>query len=270
MTYSLPTPAADRLSVEVVRRLPVTLVAPRGWLDMTTAVRLRESLIKCLTECPEAVVVDLSGLEVDNDLPLSVFRVIRRQAANWPSIPVVLAASSPDLADRLMRTGLAGSMPLYRDVAEAIAAAAGPPTRARADWDLLRAPGAPSEARGLAARMCEAWDLEEILDTVLIVMSELVTNAVVHGAGSVHVTVVLRHQHLHLVVRDQSPDPPMRVEPHRRHSTGVSLGSSGRGLHLLDAVCQGWGYLTSPIGKAVWARIRLPGSRGVHRTGVRD
>jgi anti-sigma regulatory factor (Ser/Thr protein kinase)/anti-anti-sigma regulatory factor len=270
MTIPKPGPAGGRFSVEVVRHLPVTLVAPRGRLDLATAGDLRETLIKGLTDCPEAVVVDLSGLWVDNDLPLSVFRVIRRHAASWPTIPVVLAAPSPDLADRLMRIGLAGSMPLYRDVTEAIAGAAGPPTRARADWDLLPGPGAPSEARGLATRMCQAWDLEEILDTVLIVMSELVTNAVVHGTGSVHVTVVLRYQHLHLVVRDQSPDPPRRAQHPQRHSTGVSLDSNGRGLHLLDAVCQSWGYLSSGLGKAVWARIRLPQTRlGSERSGVR-
>jgi anti-sigma regulatory factor (Ser/Thr protein kinase)/anti-anti-sigma regulatory factor len=270
MTIPAPGPATDRFSVEVIRHLPVTLVAPLGRLDLTTVGPLRDTLFKCLTDCPEAIVVDLSGLGVHDDLPLSVFRVVRRRAARWPTIPVVLAAPSPDLADRLMRIGLAGSMSLYRDVAEAIAGAAGPPTRARADWDLLPGRSAPSEARGLATRMCQAWDLDELLDTVLIVMSELVTNAVVHGTGSVHVTVVLRHQHLHLVVRDQSPDPPRRAENPRRHRTGVSLDSNGRGLHLLDAVCQSWGYLSSGLGKAVWARIRLPQTRpGVDRTGAR-
>jgi len=241
----------------MVERLPVTVVEARGRLDLDTAGQLRDALIKCLVDCPEAVVVDLSALDVETDLPLSVFRVVRRHAAIWPAIPVLLAAPSFALAERLDRTGLSRALPMYAGVGEAVSGAAGPPTLARADWDLLSGPVAPGEARTLVADVCAAWGIGRILDRALIVVSELVTNAVVHATGPVHLTALLRPERLHLVVRDRSPVPPRRVVPAVRAAGGVSLATNGRGLPLLDAVCRSWGHLSSDAGKAVWAMVTL-------------
>ena len=100
-----------------------------------------------------------------------------------------------------------------------------------------------------------------MLDTALVVVSELVTNAVVHASGSVHVTVLLRRSQLHLVVRDQSPDPPRRLEPPRSIG-GISLALNGRGIPLLDSMCRSWGHLSSDTGKAVWAMVEVTAPAG--------
>ena len=121
----------------VAERLPLTVVVLEGRLGLESVGRLRQSLIKCLVDCPEALVIDVARLTVDSDLPLTVFRVVRRHAANWPAVPVVLASPSPDLTERLMRTGLDASLPIHGSRDEAIMKAIGPPTVARADWDLV-------------------------------------------------------------------------------------------------------------------------------------
>jgi hypothetical protein len=193
-------------------------------------------------------VIDVADLHTDSDLPLSVFRVIRRYAANWPAIPVVLAGPTPAMAERLRRTGL----PVCTTVVEAVAAAEGPPAVARADRTFVPGKGAPSEARALIGDVCRAWRIPEALDSALVVLSEMVTNAIVHASGLVHVTAVLRRPHLHLVVRDHSTEPPRRAP-----TLGPSLSLSGRGLPLLDAMCTSWGYLSNDTGKAVWARVRV-------------
>jgi anti-sigma regulatory factor (Ser/Thr protein kinase) len=181
--------------------------------------------------------------------------VIRRHAANWPAVPVVLAAPSPALADQLARTGLRDSLEVYGTRAEAIMKATGPPTIARADWDLISGPNAPSQARAVLTDVCRMWGVLGALDAGLIVVSELVTNAVRHASGAIHVTAMLRRGRLHLVVRDASPDPPRRSEPALRHRAGVSLDLGGRGIPLLDAVCRSWGHLSSDTGKAVWGIV---------------
>jgi len=262
MSIYMANPDGEGLLIYTPQRLPVTVVVLDGRLTMRSAARLRGWLIKSLVECPDAMVIDVGNLAVDSDLPLTVFRAIRRHAANWPAIPVVLAAPSPEIGERLARTGLTESLPVHPTRAEAIMKATGPPTIARADRDLVPGPAAPSEVRTLITDVCAAWDIPQVLDAALIVASELVTNAVVHGSGAVHVTVLLRRARLHLVVRDQNPDPPRRLQSTLRSSAGISLDSGGRGLPLLDAVCRAWGHLSSDTGKAVWGivEVREPGT----------
>ena len=255
MTHSLADIEGDRLRIHVPQRLPLALVVLEGELDLRSAGPLRQLLIKCLVDCPDAVVIDVAGLTVHGDLPLTVFRVIRRHAANWPAVPLVLAAPSRELTDRLARTGLQDSLEVYGTRHEAIMKATGPPTLARADWDLISGPTAPSQARALLTDVCEAWGVLGSLDAALIVVSELVTNAVVHASGAIHVTAMLRRSRLHLVVRDASPAPPRRAKPALRHDAGVSLDLGGRGIPLLDAVCRSWGHLASDSGKAVWGIV---------------
>jgi anti-sigma regulatory factor (Ser/Thr protein kinase) len=255
MSVYTANPDGDGLLIYVSQRLPMTIVVLDGRLTLESVSRLRQTLIKCLVACPDAIVIDVANLAMDNDLPLSVFRVIRRYAANWPAVPVVLAAPSSDLRERLLRTGLDGTLPIHDTRAEAVMRATGPPTIARADWDLVSGSGAPAEARALLADVCEAWGVPQVLDAALVVVSELVTNAVVHATGAVHMTVLLRRSNLHLVVRDASPEPPRRMTATLRTTNGVSLDSGGRGLPLLDAMCKSWGHLSSDTGKAVWGII---------------
>jgi anti-sigma regulatory factor (Ser/Thr protein kinase)/anti-anti-sigma regulatory factor len=245
----------EGLLIYVPRQLPVTVVVLDGRLTMETVARLRQVLTKCLVACPDALVIDVANLTADSDLPLTVFRVVQRHAASWPAVPVVLAAPSPNLRERLARTGLDGILPTYGSRAEAVMRATGPPTIARADWDLVAGTAAPGEARALLADACEAWGVPQALDAALIVVSELVTNAVVHASGAVRLTVLLRRSHLHLVVRDASPDPPRRLEAALRSNSGISLDAGGRGLPVLDAVCRSWGHVSSDSGKAVWGIV---------------
>jgi anti-sigma regulatory factor (Ser/Thr protein kinase) len=261
MSVYQANPDGDGLLIYVPQRLPSTVVILDGRLTMAGVDRLRDSLLKCLVACPDSVVIDVANLVADDDLPLSVFRVVRRHAANWPAVPVVLAAPAPELAERLARMRIDVALPVYPTRAEAVVRAIGPPTIARLDWDLVSGPNAPAQARARITEMCQAWGVNQVLDAALIVASELVTNAVVHAANSVHasgvvhMTVLLRRMQLHLVVRDGNPDPPRRTQSKIQTMNGISLEDGGRGLPLLDAVCRAWGHLSNHNGKAVWAIV---------------
>ena len=104
---------------------------------------------------------------------------------------------------------------------------------------------------GVARRLVGSW-LEERgcrsgADAVLV-LSELVTNAMVHAADGCMVEVRHRGDELRLEVRDRSRQAPvMKV-------VGPS-DIGGRGLHVVDAVSASWGWEPTADGKSVWAIV---------------
>ena len=102
------------------------------------------------------------------------------------------------------------------------------------------------------ASVLEAEGLEAT-DEVLLVASELVTNAVRHGDGEIEVRVDVGPRGVRLEVLDEGgvtvPEPP-----------GVMPVNSpgGWGLHLVRALAQAWGSGFDPHGRTlVWAEVGL-------------
>jgi signal transduction histidine kinase len=86
-------------------------------------------------------------------------------------------------------------------------------------------------------------------------MSELLTNAVKASAGLTTIQVrlaVIGGTSLVIEVRDRNPEPPVLND-----ADGDSEG--GRGLMIVDALCERWGYYhPAHGGKAVWAELPIP------------
>jgi len=113
---------------------------------------------------------------------------------------------------------------------------------------------APALAREHARRIGSAWP-PELLDAVLLVVSEAVTNAVRYGRGDVELAVDLRQDRIRIEVSDGNPSPPVRRDSGDGLSDGLADG--GRGLYLLDALTVAWGVegrSTGP-GKTVWLEV---------------
>ncbi|MEV7600210.1 ATP-binding protein [Kitasatospora sp. NPDC089797] len=97
-------------------------------------------------------------------------------------------------------------------------------------------------------------------ETVVLVVSELVTNAVVHTGCP----AVLR---LCLPVSEDcaqaGPPGPLRVEvadasriaPAPRHAGPDEDATNGRGLELVELLCERWGWYPDGSGKRVWCEI---------------
>ena len=110
-------------------------------------------------------------------------------------------------------------------------------------------PRSVAEVRRFAVASC-AESSTEICDTVALLVSEVATNALVHGAGDVEVRVLQRDGRLRVEVSDGSPELP------RPRAVGPDA-EGGRGLALVDALATDWGTATSATGKVVWFEVAL-------------
>ena len=125
------------------------------------------------------------------------------------------------------------------------------PQTTREDRLLLQPePRSARAAREFVRRTCTRWELDTVLEPALLVVSELVTNAVHHAQTCVTVGLRLRTDHLLVEVEDQDRRPPVL-----QHNDRDALG--GRGLILIDAVSRRWGSQPCPLGKVVWAELAL-------------
>ena len=109
------------------------------------------------------------------------------------------------------------------------------------------APQAPRLVRRFVSATLRGWGLDELIDDGALMAAELATNAVVHAASDVTVSLSRCTDGVHLVVADSS-----RALPSLR--TG-EWGRGGRGLQIVDAVADRWGYEPTSDGKDVWADI---------------
>ena len=91
------------------------MVTVAGHLRLTDAPPLRERMLKCLAEQPDALLLDISGLHVDQPLALALFTVVLRQAARWPGTPVLFCAPPPETR-RMMQTGAHHGLPIFDSV----------------------------------------------------------------------------------------------------------------------------------------------------------
>lgn len=122
----------------------------------------------------------------------------------------------------------------------------------RESWTVWRVPQAVGHARRFTRRTMRTWGVSgDALDTVLLVVSELVTNALVHTDGRVRLELTLVNHRLRVAVADSSPRTPARATRIGWEATG------GRGILLVEAMSDAWGTLPVSGGKQVWSEISL-------------
>jgi anti-sigma regulatory factor (Ser/Thr protein kinase) len=119
----------------------------------------------------------------------------------------------------------------------------------QASTSLSNDPRSAGDARRFVAGTLQPWELGPLVDTVTLLTSELVTNAVVHAGTEVDVVVRLTGAIARVEVTDRS-----ELVPTPRH-TGLEA-DSGRGLALVQALARRWGTSRQPGGgKTVWFEV---------------
>ncbi|MFK0155616.1 ATP-binding protein [Streptomyces sp. NPDC090499] len=119
-------------------------------------------------------------------------------------------------------------------------------------FELAAHPGSPAQARRLVRARLTGWSVcADTCDTAALVISELVTNAIVHTASTRVVCELHDHDDtVRIAVQDEgcAPDEP-HPSPQRPEE------EHGRGLLLVEALCQAWGAQEHGSGLLVWAEL---------------
>lgn len=118
---------------------------------------------------------------------------------------------------------------------------------------------APKEARERVAEVLVAWELNEVLDTASLLVSELVTNAVRHARSSVRVTLSLESGRVRTGVWDHNLAPLPTPLAGGASGAVEDLPEGGRGLFLVQALSDNWGSETTADGKCVWFELQTRG-----------
>jgi len=112
-------------------------------------------------------------------------------------------------------------------------------------------PEGASFARRATAHAADLWRLDrEMTDTALLLVSELVTNAIRHGTPPVRLSLRLDRDRLRVEVTDSSPALPELTRPEPDQ-----IG--GRGLQIVQLLAARWGASSSSrrLGKTVWFEL---------------
>ncbi|MFF1694489.1 ATP-binding protein [Streptomyces sp. NPDC058257] len=130
---------------------------------------------------------------------------------------------------RLSLNGASGIVPLARDFAR----------QALQAWGWLPAAGADQRAAA---------------EDVLLVVSELVTNACLHAEGPDELWLSSDNKVLRIEVSDRGAGQPAPRTPHRAGRPG------GHGMFIVQRLCLDWGVVRTPgaTGKTVWAELSAP------------
>ncbi|UUU33406.1 ATP-binding protein [Streptomyces sp. CA-210063] len=141
-----------------------------------------------------------------------------------PAAPVASRQSR-----RLSFDGESGVVPLARDFTR----------QALYAWGWL--PAATADQRAAA-------------EDVLLVVSELVTNACLHAEGPAQLWISCDNKVLRIEVSDRGAGNPAPRTPHRAGRPG------GHGMFIVQRLCLDWGVVRAPgaAGKTVWAELGAP------------
>ena len=110
------------------------------------------------------------------------------------------------------------------------------------------APSAASARRFVAAALRRWGCPDDFIELVLLLTSELVTNAYRHAGTETRVSVRLDDDRTRVEVRDVG-----RGEPELRPLDTDRV--DGRGLQIVDALADRWGYHSNAGGTAVWFEL---------------
>lgn len=110
-------------------------------------------------------------------------------------------------------------------------------------------PRSVAEVRRFTVAICVDSGFGSICDTAALHVSEVATNALIHGSGDVRHHVEPRGDRLHVEVADDADATPVLTD------AGPDA-EGGRGMALIEALAAEWGVRREePRGKTVWFEL---------------
>jgi hypothetical protein len=243
----------SRLEIHLRHTGGMTIACPAGTLDVSTYPHLRDTLLKCAVELPEAVLVEVSRLDMPSAHALSVFPMVAMRCAQWPAVPLMLVAGSESRRSMLAASTINRFVPVYASVFAAMNAVQRPPARTRALLELPRVADSSRRARRFVRETCGLWQIDVLIPQATAIVNELVENTLRHTSSSASLRLELRQGVFTVAVSDDDPRPAVM---HELAGGGVSPG----GMLIITATARAWGCIpTMSGGKTVWATLKVPG-----------
>ncbi|CAA9373029.1 ATP-binding protein [uncultured Nocardioides sp.] len=129
-------------------------------------------------------------------------------------------------------------------------------------------PGAVANARRWVVEACRQLERDDLIECAELGVSELVTNAVLHGEPPLSVRVRGTREHPRIEVADasrQQPEPPQPALFEEDSEEGF-LATFGRGLSIVAMSSVTWGASMDSHGKVVW----FEPAPGMHEDAFRE
>jgi len=251
------------METSIIEGAGYLVVRATGDLSLRTVPELRDALLKASAEQPRGLVCDLSGVKATRE-SLTILHVVADQVADWPSSPLAVVASDETMLEQLGRLGLRRRLPVVPEIEQAAVALRYSPRFLRVSTRLEPTVDAPAAARAFAGHHLGGWQVGEAVEPAQWVVSELVTNAVVHAGTELTVRVSLSGRRVGVAVGDRGTG--------RVPAAGAPGVDTGWGLTVVERLTRSWGVLPRiSEGVVVWAVLDVdaPSSRALpHQSTV--
>ncbi len=231
-------------------------VVPDRVTTTADVMALHDALLASFAE-RDAVVCDLAQTVVEVDPAELAGALVGAAArvADWPAAVLMLVVPQAALRQHLAVHARPRSLVVVED------ASGGPPLPAATDLQRRRRLLKPvlraaALARQFLRETLDGWPADGYRDDALVVVDELVANAVLHAGTEIELRLALQPGRLGVAVADRSPGRPNPGRP----GEGAE---SGRGLMLVEAMARSWHVLPRRDGgKVVRAVLVAEGPGG--------
>ena len=221
----------------------VEILAARGPISDDDAPALLNALADAASLAPRGVLLDLTQTTSVAPAAVEALREARELAPGWPRPAFVVCSDSDAIIE-----ALGGSVPVHARREEALAHVDDRRCAQRHQIPLADSVRSPARARQATADMVTRLHLEPMGDDLVLVVSELVTNAVRHAEPPVSLELQADEHRVTVAVADGSPGRPTPRRP-------ADDAEGGRGLSMIDLLAAEMGVRPSPPGKTVWAAL---------------
>ncbi|GLZ56000.1 ATP-binding protein [Actinomycetospora sp. NBRC 106378] len=202
----------------------------------------------------QRVVLETAELRPRHASVVHVFTEALARTGGWPSACLAIVAPDPSLAALLTGSGTTHRVPVFDDVAEALAHLDDRPELLRDWWRFTVDPHAPGRARQNVRETCTRWGVSDsVREAAEIVVTELVTNSVEHATSASVVEIESRAATLRVTVRDYGVG--YRIPAADTWTAPPTSSPRGRGLAMVAAVSREWGLRRHPDGVTIWSEM---------------
>ena len=183
--------------------------------------------------------VERRGADIDDGIELLRRTLAASDGSLQETCDAVLSALVPEVAEDDIAVIMAQALPVDTDRIDTL--------------QLSGEPNLVAQARRFTRDTLERWGLTSLIGTAELLVSELVTNALLHTASPVRLRLI-RDRILTLEVADRDNRTPKlrRVD---------AFDEGGRGMVLVNDLAHRWGNRATQEGKVVWCEIEIPHPR---------